>query len=187
MKQWLSDVQEQLKRMPKEAKEIRELATNDLFTFAKLVNPGYMYGDVHKEFFKWIQEYSLYGKDGRVNSNKLIMLPRAHLKSHMVATAAAWFIVRHPEITIFYVSATAALAEKQLSSIKDILLSDKFTRYWPEYVHPQEGKRGKWNNSDIIIDHPARRKEGVRDSTVATAGLTTNTTGWHADLIIADD
>lgn len=187
MKQWLEDVQEQLKRMPKEAREIRELATNDLYTFAKLVNPGYMYGDVHKEFFKWIQEYSLYGKGDPVNANKLVMLPRAHLKSHMVATACAWFIVRHPEITVFYVSATSALAEEQLGAIKGILTSDKFTRYWPEYVHPQEGKRARWNNSAIAIDHPIRKKEGIRDATVVTAGLTTNTTGWHADLIIADD
>jgi hypothetical protein len=29
--------------------------------------------------------------------------------------------------------------------------------------------------------------EGVRDPTIATAGLTTNTTGWHADIIVPDD
>lgn len=184
---WLTDAQEKLKRMPKEAKELREVAERDLYTFARLVNPGYLYGDVHKEFYQWMQDYNLYGKNEELSANKLIMLPRAHLKSHMVATWCAWMIVRHPEITIFYVSATAALADKQLAAIKGILESGIFQRYWPEYVNPQEGKREKWTSSEIKIDHPKRKMEGVRDSTVAIAGLTTNTTGWHADVIVADD
>jgi hypothetical protein len=39
----------------------------------------------------------------------------------------------------------------------------------------------------ISIDHPKRKKEGIRDATISTAGLTTNTTGWHADILIPDD
>lgn len=187
MEDWLKDAYASIDRMPQKAREIRELAKEDLFTFAQLVHPGYMYGDIHKEFYKWIQEYNLYGKGENLSSNKLIMLPRAHLKSHMVATWCAWMITRHPEITIFYVSATAELALVQLGAIKNILLSSTYQRFFPEYIHPQEGKREKWTETKIHIDHPQRRKEGVRDATIATAGLTTNTTGWHADVIVADD
>lgn len=50
------------------------------------MNPGYMYGDIHKEIFTWMQDYSLYNEKDEHSGNKLIMLPRAHLKSHMVAT-----------------------------------------------------------------------------------------------------
>ena len=121
MEDWLRDAYTAIERMPKPVQEIRELAKEDLFTFARLVHPGYMYGDVHKEFYRWIQEYNLYGMGEGLSSNKLIMLPRAHLKSHMVATWCAWMITRHPEITIFYVSATAELALVQLSAIKNIL------------------------------------------------------------------
>lgn len=187
MEQWLVDAYTAIDRMPQKAKEVRELAKEDLFTFAKLVHPGYMYGEIHKEFYKWIQEYNLYGIGEGLSSNKLIMLPRAHLKSHMVATWCAWMITRHPEITIFYVSATAELALVQLSAIKNILESSVYQRFFPEYIHPQDGKREKWTETKIHIDHPQRRKEGVRDATIATAGLTTNTTGWHADVIVADD
>lgn len=173
--------------MPPEAKEIRETALDDLYFFARLVNPGYMYGDVHKEIFKWMEDYTLFGQGKATVTNKLIMLPRAHLKSHMVATWAAWIITRHPEVTILYVSATAGLAIAQLYAIKNILTSPQYTRYFPEYVHPQEGKREKWSQDAISIDHPKRRQEGIRDATIATAGLTTNTTGWHADILIPDD
>lgn len=184
---WQKEALAKVEKMPEEAKAIRQTAMDDLFFFARLVNPGYMYGDVHKEIFKWMQDYSLYGQGTANTTNKLIMLPRAHLKSHMVATWAAWVITRTPEVTILYVSATAGLAITQLYAIKNILTNSSYTRYFPEYVHPQEGKREKWSQDAISIDHPKRRSEGIRDSTISTAGLTTNTTGWHADILIPDD
>lgn len=184
---WLTDAKKKLEKMPEEAKQIREMAMADLYFFARLVNPGYMYGDVHKEIYKWMEGYSLYGQGLADVTNKLIMLPRAHLKSHMVATWAAWIITKHPEVTILYVSATAGLAISQLYAIKNILTCPSYTRYFPEYVHPQEGKREKWSQDAISIDHPRRKQEGIRDATIATAGLTTNTTGWHADILIPDD
>ena len=187
MEQWLIDAEKKISRMPEEAKQVREAALYDLFFFAKLVNPGYVYGDVHKEVFKWLESYALFGKGEDLTSNKLIMLPRAHLKSHMVATWCAWVITRHPEVTILYVSATSTLAETQLYAIKNILGSSVYSRYFPEYVNPQEGTREKWSSVTISVDHPKRKEEGIRDATVSTAGLTTNTTGWHADIIIADD
>jgi hypothetical protein len=184
---WLEDAKKKLSRMPDDAKELRELAKHDLFFFARLVNPGYMYGEVHKEIFTWLQEYTLYGMDDDLTSNKLIMLPRAHLKSHMVATWAAWIITRHPEVTILYVSATSELAETQLYAIQNIIGSSTYCRYFPEYINPQEGKRERWSQRKFSIDHEVRKTEGIRDATVSTAGLTTNTTGWHADIVIADD
>ncbi len=185
--QWRIDAKNKLERMPEEAKEIRDTAFNDLWYFAKLVNPGYVYGDIHRKIFKWMENYSLFGQGEQQSTNKLIMLPRGHLKSHMVATWAAWIITRHPEITILYLSATAELAEKQLFAIQNILASAVYQRYFPEYINPQEGKREKWSQRKFSIDHEKRRIEGIRDETVSTAGLTTNTTGWHADIIIPDD
>lgn len=184
---WLQEAYKKLQAMPPQAREVREAAENDLFFFAKLVNPGYVYGSIHKQIYHWMQEYNLYGSGDGLTENKLIMLPRAHLKSHMVATWCAWMIVRHPEITILYVSATAELADSQLYDIKNILGSSVFMKYWPEYIHPEVGKREKWSSTSIMVDHPRRKAEGVRDATIKTAGLTTNTTGWHADVICADD
>lgn len=184
---WIEEAKIKLAKMPEEAKQIRETAMSDLFFFAKLVNPGYLYGDIHKEIFKWMQEYNLFGKGGDLSSNKLIMLPRAHLKSHMVATWCAWVITRHPEVTMLYVSATAELAETQLYAVQNIIGSSVYQRYFPEYINPQEGNREKWSVKKLSIDHAKRKIEGVRDATIATAGLTTNTTGWHADIIVADD
>lgn len=160
--------------------EIREAAESDLCTFARLVNPMRIYGEIHERVFRFLQH-------SKNDLNQLIMLPRGHQKSHCLAVWAAWWITKHPETTILYISATAQLAEDQLYAIKCIIDSSVYRRYWPEMLDQDEGRRSKWSTTAINVDHPARAKEMVRDNTIRTAGLTTNTTGWHADVIIADD
>lgn len=185
---WLEEAKTKLDRMPQEAQDVRERAKADLNYFAALVNPGYLYGSVHRDIYSWMQDYTLFGRgDEALSANKLIMLPRAHLKSHMVATWCAWVIARSPEVTILYVSATAELAITQLYAVKNILGGTTFQRYFPEYLNPQEGLRDKWSSTQINIDHEVRSREAIRDATIKTAGLTTNTTGWHADIVVADD
>lgn len=184
---WLLEAQDKLERMPENARKYREQALEDLNFFARLMNPGYLYGSIHRELFTWLQDYNLFGKGENLSSNKLMLLPRGHLKSHIVATWLAWVVTKHPEVTALYLSATAELAETQLYAVKNIMGSTVYRRYFPEYIHPQEGKRDKWSATKLSIDHPLRKKEGIRDATIATAGLTTNTTGWHADIIVADD
>lgn len=162
--------------------EIRELAESDLYVFARLVGPHRVYGECHKRLFHWWMQQETDG-----NSHTLVLWPRDHQKSHCAAVYAAWCITRDPTATVLYVSATSALAEKQLKAIKDILTSDKHRLYWPEMINPEEGKREKWTNTEICVDHPKRRLEGVRDSTVFAAGLTTNVTGFHATHVFLDD
>lgn len=184
---WQAKAQQSIKDMPSEIKALRKNCLNDLRTFARTMNPGYMYGDIHMEIYKDMMNYSVFGAREDLTANKLMLLPRGHLKSHMTATWVAWVITRHPEITMLYLSATAELAETQLFAIKTIMESSRYQKLFPEYINPLEGKRALWNSRKISIDHPTRIKEGIRDATVATAGLTTNTTGWHADIIVPDD
>jgi len=184
---WREKAEQTLARMPEEIIELRDNCLEDLRVFARTMNPGYLYGDIHMEIFKWMMDYDLFGTGDGLTANKLIMLPRAHLKSHMVATWCAWIVTRHPEVTILYLSATSELAETQLFAIKNILGSTRYQKLFPEYIHPDTGKREQWNNRKISIDHIKRVGEGVRDPTIATAGLTTNTAGWHADIVVPDD
>jgi hypothetical protein len=163
-----------------QADEIRFRAENDLEAFIRLVAPKQVLGAVHVELIRWMTRKNR--KD-----HQLVLLPRDHQKSRMIAYRAAWEITRRPDIRILYISATANLAEKQLKFIKDILTSPIYKRYWPEMVHPDEGKREKWTNSEMSIDHPKRKEEGVRDPTVFTGGLTTGLTGLHCDVAILDD
>jgi phage terminase large subunit-like protein len=120
-------------------------------------------------------------------SHQLILLPRDHAKSTIIAYRAAWEVVKDPTIRILYISSTANLAEKQLGLIKQILTSRVVRRYWPNLISEEEGLREKWTASEIAVDDPRRKAEAIRDPTVFTGGLTTSLTGLHCDVAILDD
>lgn len=163
-----------------ELDDLRAACEGDLWTFAQVVEPHRVYGDIHKKIFQWWQ-HEVHDKDS------LVLVPRDHQKSHCVAVRAAWEITRDPTITILYVSATSTLAVQQLYDIKQILTSKIYKRLWPTMVNDIEGTREKWSETEIKVDHPKRKEAGVRDNTIYAAGLTTNTTGLHAKMIIKDD
>lgn len=114
-------------------------------------------------------------------------MPRDHQKSAMIAYRVAWEITKDPTITVLYISSTSGLAEAQLYFIKNILTSKVYTTFWPDMVHPDEGKRERWTASEIMVDHPARKEENIRDATIKTAGLTTSLTGFHFTHAVMDD
>ena len=166
--------------MSSQADLIREEAESSLISFIKLVHPQRLLGAVHEELIQW-----WYRPEAK--SHQLVLLPRDHSKSAMVAYRVAWELTKDPTLRILYISSTANLAIKQLKFIKDILTSKKYRKYWPEMVHEDEGKREKWTESEISVDHPKRKLEAIRDPSIFTAGLTTGITGMHCDIAVLDD
>lgn len=160
--------------------QIREAAEADLETFIRLVAPKRVLGSIHTEVCRWWTKET-------AKSHQLILLPRDHGKSAMVAYRVAWWITKFPDTRILYISATSNLAEKQLKFIKDILTCSLYRKYWPDMVEVEEAKREKWTNSEISVDHPKRKEEAVRDPTIFTGGLTTNLVGLHCDVAVFDD
>lgn len=160
--------------------EIRKAAESDLLAFIRLVAPHRVIPHYQEDLIAWMQRLD-------ASDHQLVLLPRDHAKSTLVAYRAAWSIIRDPSIRILYISSTANLAEKQLGLIKQILTSRAVRTYWPELVNEEEGLREKWTQSEISVDHPKRKEEGIRDPTVFTGGLTTSLTGLHCDIAILDD
>lgn len=160
--------------------EFRLAAESDLETFIRLVHPGRVIGDIHCELIDWWET------EGH-KSHQLVLLPREHQKSAMVAYRVAWYITKFPWLRVLYLSSTSNLAIKQLKFIKDILTCDRYRYYWPDMVHPDEAKREKWSETEISVDHPKRKEEFVREPTIFAAGLLTNVTGLHADIVVLDD
>ena len=160
--------------------QIRQAAENDLVTFIKLIAPEQVLGQCHEDVCNW------WGNEN-AKSHQLLLFPRDHGKSRLVAYRVAWELTKDPTLRILYISATANLAEKQLGFIKSILTSEIYSRYWPDHVHPEDGKRTRWTNSEIMLDHPLRKAEKVRDPSVFTGGLTTSLTGMHCDIAVLDD
>ncbi len=166
--------------MGSKADEIREAALSDLEVFIRLVHPQRILGSIHKDLIRWWEREDH-------GSHQMVLLPRDHMKSALVAYRVAWYITKNPAIRILYISSTANLAEKQLSFIKNILTCPQYRKYWPEMVNEEEGKREKWTSSEISVDHPLRKTEAIRDPTIFTGGLTTATVGMHCDIAVLDD
>jgi hypothetical protein len=160
--------------------EIRILAENDLETFIRLIHPQRVLGLVHSDLIRWWTR-----EDAK--SHQMVLLPRDHMKSTLLAYRIAWEITKNPAIRVLYLSSTALLATKQLKFIKDILTSKIYRRYWPDMVHPDEGKREKWTETEISVDHPKRAEEIIRDPTIITGGMTRSLTGLHCDIAALDD
>jgi len=160
--------------------EIRLLAESSLEAFIRLVAPKQVMGAVHSRVCQWWERPDR-------KSHQLLLLPRDHQKSRLVAYRTVWRITKQPDIRVLYISSTANLAEKQLKFMKDIMTSPIYRKYWPEMVNVDEGKREKWSLSEVSVDHPKRREEGVRDPTIFTGGLTTNLVGMHCDIAVLDD
>ena len=160
--------------------EIKLLAEQDLEKFIKIVHPRTMLGNIHQELIQWWTR-----EDGK--NHQIVLLPRDHQKSRMIGYRVAQAIAKNPAVRILYISSTQNLATKQLKFIKDILTSDRFRLYWPDMLNEDEGKREKWTEYEIAVDHPRRKKEYIRDPTVFTAGLTTGIVGLHCDIAVMDD
>jgi phage terminase large subunit-like protein len=160
--------------------QIREKALSDLEAFIALVAPNRVLGHCHRELIRWWTRQE-------AKTHQLVLFPRDHQKSALVAYRVAWEITKNPTLRVLYISSTSNLATKQLKFIKDILTSRIYRRYWPEMVNLEESKREKWTETEISVDHPLRKKESVRDPTIFTAGLTTNITGLHCDIAVLDD
>lgn len=159
---------------------IRKQAEADFISFVKLVAPYNVMAHCHKDLCNFLSN-----PDSK--PYRLVLYPRGHRKSFYLAMYACWRIVQNPAITIMYLSATAPLAESQLRLIKTTLDSPIVRKFWKDLINPEEGKRAMWQTSEIIVDHPKRIIEGVRDSTIKAGGLTMNITGSHVDLILLDD
>jgi len=167
-------------RLDDQREQVKLAAEASLITFMNVIHPQRVLGNIHLALNNWCTRAD-------AKSHQLVLLPRDHGKSAMAAYRVAWTITRDPTVRILYISSTANLAIKQLGFIKDILTSDIYRRYWPDMVNVDEGKRRKWTETEIIIDHPLRRAEAIRDPTIFTAGLTTTVTGLHCDYAVLDD
>jgi hypothetical protein len=160
--------------------EVIDLCEVNFFAFMKLLNPHYFYGDIHEEFAAWLS-------NPFANERQLGLLPRGHLKSHILACYAVWRITYSPWITIVYLSAGEDLAKDQVYAMKNMMTSDTYRRYWPEMLKRDEGQREQWSAFSFNVDHPERKRRGIRDHTIIVKTVKSNAIGLHCDLLLPDD
>jgi len=163
-----------------ELKEKRKECEASLIKFIEHVDPKRLLGSVHRRIIQWWTRPS-------AGSHQLLLIPRDHMKSALIAYRVAWELTKDPTLRILFISSTSNLATKQLKFIKDILTKDNYRLLWPEMINKEETKREKWTEREISVDDPRRKAESIRDPSIFTAGLTTNVVGLHCDIAVLDD
>jgi phage terminase large subunit-like protein len=169
-----------LSDLQKARDERRKVAEGSFESFINLVQSKRMLGNVHREVINW-------WTSSTAKKHMLLLLPRDHMKSALVALWCVWMLTKNPALRILYISSTSNLATKQLKFMKDILTSSTYRMYWPDMVEKEEAKREKWTEREISVDHPRRKEEYIRDPSIFTAGLTSNIVGMHCDIAVLDD
>ena len=139
--------------------ERRKLAEQSLESFINLVHPNRLLGNIHREVISW-------WTSSNAKPHQLLLLPRDHMKSALIAYRVAWELTKDPTLKILYISSTRNLAIKQLKFIKDMITCDVYRLYWPEMVNREEAKREKWTEGEISVDDPRRRAESIRDPSI---------------------
>ena len=158
----------------------RLIAESSLEEFIRLVHPKRCLGNIHRQVIQWWTRPE--SKDFQ-----LLLLPRDHMKSALIAYRVAWELTKDPSLRVLFISSTSNLATKQLKFIKDIFTSDTYRLLWPDMIHKEEAQREKWTEREISVDHPKRKEESIREPSIFTAGLTTNVVGLHCDIAVLDD
>ncbi len=164
-------------------KQIKEACEVSFYSFVQVVAPWLCLGHVHEDVCNWMQKCHM--QDGV--KRLLVLLPRGHLKSKLIALYAAWRIVKCPWITILYASASGSLAERQLYDICNILIGPDVRFYWKGLIHPEKSKRDLWRHNAINVDHPSRKAKGIRDHTIRAMSVGATIAGDHYDLALLDD
>ena len=114
---------------------------------------------------------------------KLILMPRGHLKSSIVTVGyAIQQLLINPNIRILITNAVWTMGRKFLRQIAEYLT---FNSDLPKIYGAFKVDGKTWTRDEITISQ--RAIPTVKEATISTAGLETTLTGNHYDLILHDD
>src|SRR3990167_7551354 len=158
---------------------LRQKGLKELFIFNKYVlevekgdNSFVPLTLFHKELCNFVTDKS--------DRKKLILIPRAHLKSKLITIGYSLFrIFNNPKVRILIYSATWSMAVSLNMAIQKNLQGN-------ETLIDIFGDLSK-GATEWSQDKTRLKENTSRDSTVTAAGIDNNLVGGHYDLIIMDD
>lgn len=115
-------------------------------------------------------------------NNKLILMPRGHLKSSIVTVG--WTIqqiLRNPNLRILIRNAVWDKSRMMLGQIQGYLEDGPLPILFGKF----RNNKSLWTKDAFTITH--RKSKTGKEPTLMTAGLETSLTGYHFDIIIDDD
>ena len=162
--------------------ELRTLCLENLYFLAKAVlNYKDLQPSPHMEVTEILQRRTC-EKHPELCQNKMIVLPRGHLKTTICTKSyPIWRYLRNREIRMLICNETATNAEMFLREIKGHFERNELFRWlFPECL---PSKEAKWTDNEITLPREGNYSEG----TIQTIGVGGAVVSRHYDLIIFDD
>jgi hypothetical protein len=162
-----------------------------LYAFARgVLNMHWLEPSLHPAVCAWLTRVPPY--------RKLLMMPRGHCKSTLIAEAMPLHMFIQPrdanlyypgepgsETRILIAGESEARAKDHLRIITDHLVGNEMMRaFWPHISWERPSRDAPlWNSQDIII----RREREAPDPSVRAVGVGTAVVGMHPRCMIHDD
>ena len=129
--------------------------------------------------FRYLTNYSV---------RKLYLWSRGFFKTSVIQEGhTGWLIVNNPNIRILLSSYSLEVAKKPLAAIRNQFMFNNEFRYFFREFCPKPNKDGKiefGTTENITIPN---RTKNYKEPTLMAAGIGTNVTGLHFDVITPDD
>ncbi|MHA1262802.1 MAG: phage terminase large subunit family protein [Candidatus Freyarchaeota archaeon] len=161
----------------REIKDLRELALEDLYFFARaIMGFDYMYKPLHYPLCQFLQD--------QTTKRKLAIMPRGFLKTSIVSQAyPIWLALRNPEERILIASNTAPNAERIVRGIMKTFETNPLIQFLFPEVIPDFGKKSRWSVRSAVL----KRKGNYNEGTFEAIGRGGRVVGRHYTRIIQDD
>lgn len=172
-------------------RQVKDVCESDLYEFCYMVlRRSYLTVNLHAEVCAWLTKTPPY--------RKLLLLPRRHAKTSIVAHGLPLHILIQPKEHNLYIPGkpgcdtrimlageVSKRAQGNLSVVRDVLERNQlFRRMWPHCVWENSRRQSpKWSNEALTIP----RNENYPDASVVAIGVDGAITGARHDVHIKDD
>lgn len=164
-------------------------ARTDLAAFIQLTYPAYQMGWVHRVICNRLDRF-IEDVVARKSPRLLILMPPRHGKSEITTKRLpAYFLGRHPEMSIISASYSASLATRFGRAVQQIMLDDVYGLLFPDVILPGTTKAiARGYGRDSVYTRTADLFEtcGYGGSYRCT-GVGGGVTGMGADIFLIDD
>ena len=165
-----------LVKQEKTRDELRSLSDTNFFFFCKAIL-GFkdMTSQLHLDLCNFMQH--------RSSHKKLVLVPRGHLKTHVVTIGyTLWRVCKDPNLRVIWVNATATNAQHFLRIAAKQFETNSLLRWlYPEVI--PDFKKVKWCATEIELS----RDKVCAESTIEVIGISGAVTSRHYDIVIKDD
>ena len=164
-------------------------ARTSLAAFIQLTYPSYQMGWVHRLICNKLDRF-IENVVARKSPRLLILMPPRHGKSEITTKRLpAYFLGRHPEMSIISASYSASLATRFGRAVQQIMLDDVYDLLFPDVILPGTTKAvARGYGRDSVYTRTADLFEtcGYGGSYRCT-GVGGGVTGMGADIFLIDD